>query len=159
MASTTWFGPNQLTYIFAKEKGKLRYLNGKIFRSDETDTSFSKWEANDHMVMSWLLNFMNWEITKVFIFLDSAREIWDSLGEIYGKGENLARVYQLEQVITKMNKGEKAFHLYLSSLKSMWEKLQQHNPLRTNLETIKKHQEEDKVLKLLAGLKTNYENV
>lgn len=58
-----------------------------------------------------------------------------------------------------MNKGKKSFHVYLSSLKLMWDELQQHCPLTTKLETIKKREEEDKVFKLLASLKSNYEQV
>lgn len=143
--------------LFLCEKGKLGYMNGKILRLEATDPSFSDWEVNDRMF--WLLNVMNLEIAEGFISLDFAKEIWDSLAEIYGEKGNIARVYQLQQDIPRMSKGEKFFRAYLSNLKVASDELQQHRPWTINLETIKKHDEEDKVFKLLAGLGSGYEHV
>lgn len=41
-----------------------------------------------------------------FLLLDSAKEIWDSMGEIYDEKENLARIYPLQHDINKAVKGE-----------------------------------------------------
>lgn len=41
----------------------------------------------------------------------------------------------------------------------MWEELQQHRPVTTSLETIKKWKEEDSIFKLLAGIGTKFDNV
>lgn len=62
---------------------------------------------------------MNPEIAEGFIFLDPAKEIWDSLAEIYGEKHKIARVYQLQQNIVKISQGERSFHAYLSGLKAM----------------------------------------
>lgn len=88
--------------------------------------------------MSWLLNSMESSVADGFLFLDSTHEIWESIVEIYGGRENLARVYQLHNDIAKVVKGDKVFYYYLYSLKSMWDELHFHRPLSTNLETLKK---------------------
>lgn len=62
-------------------------------RPEESDAAFGEWELNDRMVMSWLLNSMEPSIAEGFLFLDFAREIWESAMEIYREKENHARVY------------------------------------------------------------------
>lgn len=62
-------------------------------------------------------------IAEGFLFLYSAREIWDFAVEIYGEKKNITHIYQLQVDITKAPKGEKLFHAYLSQLKVMWEEL------------------------------------
>lgn len=47
--------------------------------------------------MAGLLNSMNPESAKRFLFLDLIKKIWDSVCEIYGERKNLAHVYQLQQ--------------------------------------------------------------
>lgn len=109
--------------------------------------------------MSSLLNSMEPEIAEGFLFLDSAKEIWDFVNEIYREREKLDRVYQLQQDINHVAKGDKAFHLYYGGLKAMWDKLQQHCPQTISIEMLKKHEEEDKVFKLLASLRSDYGNM
>lgn len=72
--------------------------------------------------MSWLSKSMNPDIAEDFLLLDLANEVWDSVREIYGEKENLARIYQLQQEINRMTR-DKPFHTYFSSLKSMWDEL------------------------------------
>ncbi|CAN6477897.1 unnamed protein product [Victoria cruziana] len=44
-------------------------------------------------------------------------------------------------------------------LKAMWDELQQYRPFSSDLETVKRCQEEDRVFKLLAGLGSDFESV
>ncbi|CAN6445887.1 unnamed protein product [Victoria cruziana] len=143
----------KLASLYLYRRGKLGYVNGKIHRPDETETMFSEWEFNDLIGMSWLLNSIELSIAEDFLFLDSAREMWDSDVEIYRKKENVARIYQLQVDIAKAVKVEKAFHAYLSHLKAMWEELQRLTLTSTNLEVIKKREKEDRIFKLLADLR------
>lgn len=65
-------------------KSKLGYVLEKIERPESH--SYKEWETNDRIVMSWLLNSMEPAIAMSFLFLDSMKEIWDSLVDIYGEG-------------------------------------------------------------------------
>lgn len=106
------------TSLYICRKDKLGYIDGKITIPAISDSNGDVYEINDKTVMLWLLNSMSFEIVEDFLFLDSAKEIRDSAGEIYGKRENLARVYQIQD-ISYATKSDKVFHLYFSSLKSM----------------------------------------
>ncbi|CAN6459804.1 unnamed protein product [Victoria cruziana] len=140
-------------------RGKAGYVNGKVCRPEESEEAYADWELNDRMVMSWLLNSMEPMIAEGFLFLDSAKEIWEAAAEIYGEKENLARIYQLQQEISKTVKGDRLFHVYLTQLKAMWDELQQYRPISSELEIVKKRLEEDRIFKVLAGLRSEFESV
>lgn len=84
---------------------------------------------------------------------------WVSVTEIYGKKENIARIFKLHVNINKIVEEDKSFHIYLNNLKSLWDKLWQYHPLITDLETIKKGEEQDKTFKLLVGLDQEFDNI
>ncbi|CAN6454775.1 unnamed protein product [Victoria cruziana] len=150
-------GTNFITWaksasLYLCRKSKIEYVNGKVLPSNISDPSYEEWEANDKIVTSWLLNSMEPAIAEGFLFLNSAKEVWDALEEMYGEGHNLAKVYLLQQEISKATKGDHPFHLYLSNLKGMWDELAQHRPLMADIEIQKQRVKEDKVFKILAGL-------
>lgn len=123
-------------YLYGREK--IDYIDGGIITPEPSESSYTKWEINYRTFMSWLLNSINPKLAKEFLFLDSTKENWDAIGEIYGKKVNLARIYQLQHDINHAIKDDKVFLLHL---KSMWDELQQHRPLSNNLEIIKKRGE------------------
>lgn len=71
--------------LFLCGKSKFGYVTGKIERPKVTDPAYDAWETNDKIVMSWILNSMELAIAEGVLFFDSAKEIWDSLVEIYGE--------------------------------------------------------------------------
>ncbi|CAN6459980.1 unnamed protein product [Victoria cruziana] len=109
--------------------------------------------------MSWLLNSMESSIAEGFLFLDSTKEIWEAVSEIYGEKENVARIYQLQQDLVKTVKGDRVFHVYLNQLKGIWDELRQHRAFTTDMEVIKRRYDEDRVFKLLAGLGKDFKNL
>lgn len=42
-----------------------------------------EWECNNYLVMSWLWNNMKPSVSANFIFVDSAKDIWDEVHAIY----------------------------------------------------------------------------
>ena len=53
-------------------KGKFGYLNGSLPRPDSYDPSFSVWDINNSMVMSWLINSMDNSIAEIYLLYSSA---------------------------------------------------------------------------------------
>lgn len=110
--------------LYLYGRGKYGYVNRKAQRPEESDAMLGEWELNDRTMMSCLLNSIEPSIVEEFLFLDYAKEVWDSAVEIYGGKENLARMYQLQFDIAKTVKGDKVFHVYLNNLKSLCDELQ-----------------------------------
>lgn len=110
--------------LYICRKGKLGYIDGKIPKPNLSVITYTDWEINDRIVMWWLLNSMSPKIAESFLFLDSTKEIWDSVSEIYDTRENLTHIYLLQHEINHTVKGKNSFHAYFRNLKAMWDELQ-----------------------------------
>ena len=51
-------------------------LHGTIEVPKQFDPSLESWDAENSMILSWLLNSMQPEIGKRFLFLSLAKEVW-----------------------------------------------------------------------------------
>lgn len=117
-------GSNYITWtksasLYLCDKSKLGFVNEKISLPPITDPTYEEWEANNKIIMLWLFNSMEPTIATWFLFLDTVKEVWDSVEEIYGEVHNLARVYILQQKIARVTKGDRPFYIYLNNLKGM----------------------------------------
>ena len=52
-------------------------------------------DQENSFVMSWLRHSMILEIGEGFLFLDIAKDVWDTVFEIYPRRGNIAQVYDL----------------------------------------------------------------
>ncbi|KAL5729782.1 hypothetical protein ACHQM5_002683 [Ranunculus cassubicifolius] len=109
--------------MFIGGRGKLGYITGKSQAPAEADPSYEKWETDNLTVMSWLINSMEPHIRRGFLFLNTAKEIWDSASQTYSQQKNIARVYQLKQKISNLRQGEMSLADYYASIRAMWEEL------------------------------------
>ncbi|KAF3792380.1 hypothetical protein EJ110_NYTH10427 [Nymphaea thermarum] len=109
--------------------------------------------------MAWLMNSMEPHISSLFLYKETAKEVWDTLKEMYNEQNNLARVYQLQLDIANLTKDGKQTSLYLNKLRSLYDELAQYRPATTDADVFQKRFEEDKIFKVLASLGPNYENL
>ena len=71
---------SQVVQTFLKGKGKPSHLLGT--GPKKGDPKFEAWDEADSMVMSWLWNSMTPEINDTFMFLFTAKDIWESIRSI-----------------------------------------------------------------------------
>lgn len=64
--------------------------------AEKTDTSFAKWDSENSLIMAWLINSMEVDVRKTYIFLSTAQELWDVVKEAYSDLENSAQVLELK---------------------------------------------------------------
>lgn len=64
--------------MFICGKGKDDYLTGDAAKPNKTDEKFKVWNAENNMVMSWLINSMTNDIGENFLLYGTAKEIWDA---------------------------------------------------------------------------------
>jgi hypothetical protein len=60
-----------------KDKGKISHLIGT--GPSKEDPKFIAWDEQDSMVMSCLWNLMQSKISDTYMFLGTAKEIWDAI--------------------------------------------------------------------------------
>lgn len=68
-----------------KSRGQFFYLTWKAPEPPSDDPSYRKWEIENSTVVSWLIHSMEPEISRSYIFLDTAKEIWDAFSVTYSQ--------------------------------------------------------------------------
>ncbi|KAK2991614.1 hypothetical protein RJ640_014010 [Escallonia rubra] len=104
-----------------KGKGKLSHLLGT--GPKKGDPRFDVWDEEDSMVMSWLWNSMLPEISDTFMFLPSAKEIWEAAQHTYSKVRDAARVFEIKSKISDIKQGDRSVTEYANLLKNLWQEM------------------------------------
>ncbi|TXG49302.1 hypothetical protein EZV62_025177 [Acer yangbiense] len=133
---------SQLVKTFLKGKGKSSHLGGPI--PEKNDPKFSEWDEKDSMIMSWLWNSMQLEISDTYMFLTTAKYIWEAVKQSYSKGSlSVIEYYNL--------------------LKSLWLELDHYQNLKMkcgdNIATLREYVERERIFEFLAGLNAEFDQV
>jgi len=67
----------------SEKPGKMKYVLGTDKEPKEIDPENEIWDAKNSMVISPLLNSMEPEIRKLFLYLSTAKKIWDEVSRSY----------------------------------------------------------------------------
>jgi hypothetical protein len=78
----------------------MGHLNGKIQEPKLDDPTYDKLEVENYTIMSWLLHLM--QLSQGYLFLRTAKEIWDVVAQTYSKMGNVAQIYELKRRIHGM---------------------------------------------------------
>lgn len=89
---------SQLVKTFLKGHGKISHLTGDSPK--ENDPKFQAWDEEDSVIMSWLWNSMQPSISKIFMFLPTNHDIWESARKTYSKMKDAAVLYEIKTKIT-----------------------------------------------------------
>ncbi|KAK0571978.1 hypothetical protein LWI29_024352 [Acer saccharum] len=80
-------------YIYGR--GKIGYLTGDKTEPEKTIAQHATWDAKNSMVMAWLVNFMEKDISANYIGYSTANDMWDNLSQIYSGLGNQTQIYEL----------------------------------------------------------------
>ena len=78
MGQTISNGPN-LSRCISVEEESLGYLTSKRPKPDTTDPQHTVRAAENSMVMTWLVNSMEEDISSNYMCYSTAKELWDSV--------------------------------------------------------------------------------
>ena len=120
-------GSNYLTWsrsmkIALIAKQKLGFVNGKCVQSDMNSKEYEGWLRADSMVISWILNSISKDIVDAFLYTNTAKDLWDELGERFGEC-NGPLIYQIQREIASISQGTMSVSQYYTKLKKAWDEL------------------------------------
>ena len=104
-------------------RGKLGFLIGETSAPNKTDLTYLSWVADNSIVMVWLINLMESKIGQIFMFLSSAKAIWDSTRKKYSDMDNVAQFFDLKTRIKEMKQGTMSVTQYNTELQNIWQEL------------------------------------
>src|SRR5262245_45581329 len=68
--------------LMIEGKSKLGYLTGETTKpASTTGTDLQKWESENSIVTAWLVSSMKPTIGKTYLFLPTARDVWNAVRE------------------------------------------------------------------------------
>lgn len=79
--------------IYLQGKGKKGYIIGDSKYPKKEDSNLGKWQLENNLVMSWLLNTMTNEIGENFMYYNTAKDMWDVMKETYSNIDNTSAIF------------------------------------------------------------------
>ncbi|XP_049935594.1 uncharacterized protein LOC126410383 [Nymphaea colorata] len=118
---------------------------------------YTTWFKDNSLVMVWIVGTLTQDIANEVLHKESAKDMWDSLAATYSQARNETRIMQLHHDIHQMRQDGRPLHTYYSSLKSMFERLNNYFPA-CKCEQQKAYRDMLMVGVFLSGLDSVYES-
>ncbi|KAK3023749.1 LOW QUALITY PROTEIN: hypothetical protein RJ639_044458 [Escallonia herrerae] len=154
---------SQSVFMFISGKGKEDYLTGTIETPSKDDPNYKKWNSENHMVMSWLINTMNLEIGQNFMFNGTAKEVWENVKETYSDNDNTSELFEIKGILHNLQQGDASVTQYYNLLTRYWQQLDMFEKITWDCQLDKKKYdkivEKERIFKLLLGLNKDLDEV
>ncbi|XP_019256261.1 PREDICTED: uncharacterized protein LOC109234647 [Nicotiana attenuata] len=82
---------SQMVNFVSQSRKLLSYITGEKKAPVVTDASYSQWDSDNSLVMTWLLNTVHPRISKQYLLLDTAEKIWNTTKRTYSRKGNDAQ--------------------------------------------------------------------
>lgn len=161
-------GTNYLTWsqsikLAINGRGKLGHITGAIKAPAFGDPKYSQWSSEDSMVISWLINSMEQEIGKTYMFLPTAKDVWESVKETYSDMEDQSQMLELNTKIWKLQQGNRSLTSYYNEMVSLWQEVdlfeEEAWKCSEDASMYKKKVERNRLFVFLAGLNKELDEV
>ena len=144
----------QLVRTFLKGKGHIRHLTEPS--PQKSDPGFNAWDIEDSMIMSWLWNAMQPEVSRNYMFLSSTKDIWEMVRRTYSKIQDASVIYEIKMKLHNTNQGVSTITEYYNKMNGFWLELDHYQNIkmecRKDATILYSIFERDRVVEFLAGL-------
>ena len=114
---------SQAVELYLKARGKMGHLDGRVTAPSTTDPGYDKWEIENSVIISWLINSMVPEIGESFYRIKTAKAIWDTVDSTFSRRGNYAQEFELIRSIDRSKQGDMTVTQYYTSLTTSWDRL------------------------------------
>ncbi|GAV63817.1 UBN2_3 domain-containing protein, partial [Cephalotus follicularis] len=139
------------------------YITGTVVPPKESSAKYRTWKAENHMVMSWLLNSMTIEMGENFIYYQTTKEIWDATRETYSNKDNTSAIFEIKGILHDLRQGEMTITDYFNALMRYWQQLDMLEDIKwhcpEDTQQYKKILEKERIYKFLLGLNKELDEV
>ncbi|KAK3029863.1 hypothetical protein RJ639_038297 [Escallonia herrerae] len=106
-------------------RGKLGHLTRDVRQPAAGDPSLSAWRSENSLIIAWLINSMEPTIGKPYLFLPTAKDVWEAVRETYSDVENSSQIFDLKTKLWKSKQGEREVTVFYNEIVSLWQELDQ----------------------------------
>lgn len=140
---------------------KISYLTGE--KKAPATTKEVTWDAENSMVMAWLVSSMDEDIASNYMNYPTAWELWDNILHMYSDLGDQSQVHELQLRLEEVRQKDDTVTKYFHILKRLWQDLDMFNAYEWKSPDDYKHHrkmvENDRIFKFLVGLKVDFDEV
>ena len=103
MVKITFNGPNPWRLLCGR--GKFKYLIDVAKAPAATDPAYKIWFVENSIVHAWLINLMEPRISCRYLFLKTAKDVWDTAQRMYFDLSNVSQVFEIWSKLKEMKQG------------------------------------------------------
>ncbi|KAG7599419.1 Integrase catalytic core [Arabidopsis suecica] len=118
-----------------------------------------KWFQEDQTVLALLQNSLEASILEGYSYCETAKELWDTLKNVYGNESNLTRVFEVKKAINELSQEDLEFTKHFGKFRSLWSELESLRPGTLDPKILHERREQDKVFGLLLTLNPTYNDL
>ncbi|KAL1203447.1 Retrovirus-related Pol polyprotein from transposon RE1 [Cardamine amara subsp. amara] len=116
----------------------------------------SKWIQEDQLVLAVLQSSLEQNILVSYLYVETAKELWDTLKGVYGNESNICRIFEIKRALNDLQQGGREFKNVLGEFKKLWGELEMLRPQTLDVKVMMERREQDQVFGLLLTLDESY---
>ncbi|KAL6209637.1 hypothetical protein ACLB2K_020577 [Fragaria x ananassa] len=107
-----------------RTKNKVGFIYGSIKPPLETEqpADYALWNQCNNMILSWLANSVEPDLSEGVIHAKTAHQVWDDFKHQFSQ-HNASTVYQIQKAISSHSLGTMTIQTYFTQLKGLWDEL------------------------------------
>lgn len=121
-------------------------------KEEKVEKGTKKWIQEDQTVLAILQGALDISVLESYSYCETAKELWDTLRDVFGNELNLTRVFELKKAINGLSQGDMDFNEYFGKFSALWAELEMLRPSTKDMAIINERKEQDKVFALLLNL-------
>ena len=114
------------------------------------------------MVLSWMINSMQVDVSSSIMYCETTREMWIELQNLFSQG-NGPKIYNLQKEISHISQNHMLVSEYYTKFKRLWDQLLNFEPLPEcscgAMKLLSTSHNKAYVMRFLMGLNENYETL
>ncbi|XP_074337143.1 uncharacterized protein LOC141674315 [Apium graveolens] len=114
--------------IALSAKKKLAIVTGEFVAPDVSSPLYAHWCQVNDMVITWILNTVNDDISKSMNYMDNAAVVWNELSESFSAVSG-HKFYEAQRALFKHEQGNDSVEFYFHKLKGFWDELRALSPV------------------------------
>jgi hypothetical protein len=125
------------------------------FKREEEEAEIekeAKWFQEDQNVLAILQHSLESSILEAYSYCETARELWETLENVYGNVSNLTRVFEVKKAINNLSQVDLEFTKHFGKFRSLWAELEMLRPSTVDPAILNERKEQEKVFGLLLTL-------
>ncbi|XP_073132587.1 uncharacterized protein [Henckelia pumila] len=122
-----FFRWSQSVRMYIRGRGKIGYLTSDISKPKNTDAGHAIWDAENSMIIAWLVNSMEEKISANYMCYPTVKDLWDNVTLMYSDLGNQSQTYEIQLKLMEVCQGENSITKYFNILKGLWQDLDLFN--------------------------------